>query len=74
MEVTKLYDILELSKMPIDQLRDLASERFNLEAHTWPKQTIVYAILDKQQKPSELHSMDRYAVADQVTDMIKSKG
>jgi TRAP-type uncharacterized transport system substrate-binding protein len=73
MGANKLYDILELSKMPIDQLRDLAGERFNIDANAMQKQAIVYAILDKQQKPSELHCRDRYAVADQITEMMQKK-
>lgn len=45
---TRLYDILELQQMEHDQLIELAYGRNITVAQASGKQTLIYAILDKQ--------------------------
>jgi len=45
----QLYDILELQAMDKEALEELAKE-FGLEAQGWFKQTIIYSILNEQNK------------------------
>lgn len=45
----KLYDILELQAMDKEALEELAKD-FGLEAEGWFRQTIIYSILNEQQK------------------------
>jgi hypothetical protein len=45
----KLYDILELGKMELGELYNLALW-FGIDITDKPKQTIIYEILDKQIK------------------------
>jgi hypothetical protein len=49
MEANKTYDIIELQKMEVPELIKLA-KTFGLIAHLWPKQTIIYSILNEQSK------------------------
>jgi hypothetical protein len=76
METKKLYNILELGKMPMTQLVAIANDA-NIEIKKDLKQVLIYSILDHQAhknqgnllpEPSELNARDRYAVADQITD------
>jgi hypothetical protein len=48
----KLYDIIHLQKMDKEALEELAKD-FGLEAKGWFKQTIIYSILDEQNKKLE---------------------
>lgn len=45
----QLYDILKLQAMDKEALEELA-KNFGLEAKGWFKQTIIYSILNEQQK------------------------
>jgi len=76
MKNKKTYDILELQKMSILELTSIADE-FNVEIQNNFKQGLIYGILNRQQElgqnQSVLHSRDRYAVADQITDQFRSK-
>ncbi len=46
----KLYDVLELQKMWHAELVRIAKVEFNLQGHTWSKQTLIYSILNEQSK------------------------
>ena len=45
----KMYNILDLQAMDTDRLEKLAEE-FGLDAKGWFRQTIIYSILNEQQK------------------------
>ncbi|OFX62683.1 MAG: hypothetical protein A2066_18795 [Bacteroidetes bacterium GWB2_41_8] len=74
MQTNKTYDILELQKLSIIELTTIADQAA-IKIQNSFKQGLIYAILDRQselietcRKPSECHSRDCYAVADQITN------
>lgn len=74
MQTNKTYDVIELQKLSIIELTTIADQAA-IKIQNSFKQGLIYAILDRQaerietfRKPSECHSRDRYAVADQIVN------